>query len=48
MIKVNLYTQKTHPIVWERPHAKVEALKMLTATTERKLPNSRHGCDPMA
>lgn len=40
MLKVNLYTQKTHPIVWERPYAKVEALKMLTAATERKLPNS--------
>lgn len=40
MFKVNLYTQKTHPIVWERPYAKMEALKMLIAATQRKLPDS--------
>lgn len=39
MFKVNLYTQKTHSIVWERPYANVEALKMLIAATLRKLPN---------
>lgn len=41
MFKVSLYTQKTHPIVWERPYANVEALKMLIAATSRKLPNTR-------